>query len=46
VASKGLQRRRNPKHLDVLDLDLAILKEKLATITNASNNEEKAYYKA
>ena len=32
-------------HLSVLDLDLAILEEKIATITNASSNEEKAYYK-
>ena len=27
-------------HLDVLDLDLAILEEKPATITNASSTEE------
>ena len=33
-------------HLDVLNLDLAILEEKLATITDASSNEEKAHYKA
>jgi len=33
-------------YLGVLDLDLAILEEKHDTITNASSNEEKAYYKA
>ena len=33
-------------HLGVLDLDLAILEEKPATITDASSNEEKAHYKA
>ena len=33
-------------HLSVLDLDLAILEEKPATITDASSNEEKAHYKA
>ena len=33
-------------HLDVLDLDIAILEEKPATITHASSNEEKAHYKA
>ena len=33
-------------NLGVLDLDLAILEEKLATITNASSNESKAHYKA
>ena len=30
----------------VLNLDLAILEEKSATITDASNNEKKAHYKA
>ena len=33
-------------HFGVLDLDLAILEEKFVTITDASNNEEKAHYKA
>ena len=33
-------------HLGVLDLDLAILEEKPATIIDASSNEEKAHYKA
>nr|KYP43549.1 hypothetical protein KK1_034976 [Cajanus cajan] len=33
-------------HLGVLDLDLAILEEKPATITDSSSNEEKSYYKA
>jgi len=33
-------------HLGVLDLDLAILGEKPATITDASSNEEKVHYKA
>ncbi|KAL5166680.1 hypothetical protein HKD37_18G051594 [Glycine soja] len=33
-------------HLGVLDLDLAILEEKPATITDASSNEQKAHYKA
>ena len=33
-------------HLGVLDLDLVILEEKFATITNASSNEEKVHYKA
>ena len=33
-------------HLGVLHLDLAILEEKFATITDASSNEEKAHYKA
>ncbi|KAH1213426.1 hypothetical protein GmHk_14G041396 [Glycine max] len=33
-------------HLGVLDLDLDILEEKPATITNASSNEQKAHYKA
>ena len=32
-------------HLNVLDLDLAILEEKHATITDINNNEEKAHYK-
>ncbi|XP_028206414.1 ethylene-responsive transcription factor ERF043-like [Glycine soja] len=32
-------------HLDVLDLDLAIMEEKSATITDASSNEEKVHYK-
>ena len=33
-------------HVSVLDLDLAILKEKFVTITDASSNEEKVHYKA
>jgi len=33
-------------HLGVLDLDLAFQVEKPAAITDASNNEEKAHYKA
>ena len=33
-------------HLGVMDLDLAILEEKSATITDASSNEEKVHYKA
>jgi len=33
-------------HLGVLDLDLSFQVEKLATITDASSNEEKAHYKA
>jgi len=33
-------------HLGVLDLDLAFQVEKLAAITDASSNEEKAHYKA
>ena len=33
-------------NLGVLDLDLAILEEKPATIIDASSNEEKAHYKA
>ena len=33
-------------HLGVLDLDLVILEEKPATITDASSNEEKVHYKA
>ena len=33
-------------HLGVMDLDLVILEEKFATITNASSNEEKVHYKA
>jgi len=33
-------------HLGVLDLDLALLVEKPAAITDASSNEEKAHYKA
>jgi len=32
-------------NLDVLDLDLAIMEEKSATITDASSNEEKVHYK-
>jgi len=32
-------------HVSVLDLDLAILKEKFVTITDASSNEEKVHYK-
>jgi len=32
-------------HLSVLDLDLAILKEKCTTIIDASNIEEKTHYK-
>ena len=33
-------------HLGVLDLDLTLLVEKSAAITDASSNEEKAHYKA
>jgi len=33
-------------HLGVLDLDLAILEEKSATIIDVGRNEEKAHYKA
>ena len=33
-------------HLGVLDLDLAILKEKYATITDTSSNKEKAHYES
>ena len=33
-------------HFGVLDLNLAILEEKSATITDASSNEEKTHYKA
>ena len=33
-------------YLNVLDLDLALLEEKHAIITDASRNEEKTYYKA
>ncbi|KAH1239471.1 hypothetical protein GmHk_08G023898 [Glycine max] len=33
-------------HLDILDLDLAILEEKSATIIDANSNEEKTHYKA
>jgi len=33
-------------YLGVLDLDLAILEDKPATISDASSNEEKAHYKA
>jgi len=33
-------------HLGVMDIDLAILKEKLVVINDYSSNEQKAYYKA
>jgi len=33
-------------HLGVLNLDLAILEEKLATIIDVSSNKEKAHYKS